>query len=96
VADNGFVSLNAIRKGTPTPEEALAEIRRLYFRTSKQTIAGDLGRAIELLRAIADEEIRDKAAVFMDGLQQMQNEWQAQERRKKPRDSGTRPPRKKG
>jgi hypothetical protein len=35
-----------------------AEIRRLYFRTTKQTIHDDLAKALDLLKSMASEEER--------------------------------------
>jgi hypothetical protein len=72
---DGFVALKSLRKGAPDPTEAIAEIRRIYFTTSKKTIDNDLAHAIEMLKSIPDEDTRDRAAVYMDGLQQMKNEW---------------------
>lgn len=71
----GFVSLTSLRKGPPDPEAALAEIRRIYFKTTKRTIESDLAHAIELLKALPDEETREKATVYMEGLNQMRRDW---------------------
>jgi hypothetical protein len=57
------------------PVDPVAEIRRLYYATSKQTILRDLARAIELLKQLPSDEERERAAVFMDGLAQMRSEW---------------------
>ena len=57
------------------PLDPLAEIRRLYFATSKQTVARDLARAIDLLKQLPGETERQRAAVFMDGLSQLRSEW---------------------
>ena len=54
---------------------SLAAIRTLYFNATKPTIQKDLTRAIDLFKALANEEEREKAAVFMDGLSQMRSEW---------------------
>lgn len=78
----GFVPLKSLRQGPPDPAEALAELRRIYFRTKRETIDNDFAHAIELLKALPDDETRDKAAVFMDGLAQMRSEWAARNRRK--------------
>ena len=45
----GFVSLTALRGAPVDAQTALAEIRRIYFNTTRQTIANDLAQAIELL-----------------------------------------------
>ena len=58
-----------------TPLDALAEIRRLYYNTTRSTIQKDLARAVELLRSMPDEDARQRAAVYMDGLSQMRSEW---------------------
>lgn len=69
----------------------IAEIKRLYFKTTRQTIQQDLAKALDLLKSVATEEERERAAVYMDGLAQMRSDW-ARERNskmKKPRrDSG--------
>jgi hypothetical protein len=81
----GFVSLTSLKGGLPDPKAALAEIRRIYFATTRQTIDNDFAHAIELLRSLPDEETREKASVYMEGLAQMQREWQAPARRKRAR-----------
>ena len=58
-----------------TPDEAVAEIKRLYFQTRRATIQRDLARAIDLLKSLPTEEDRERAAVYMDGLAQMRAEW---------------------
>jgi hypothetical protein len=55
--------------------DAIAAIRKLYYGTTKATVARDLERAIDLLKAVPDEEARERAAVYMDGLAQMRSEW---------------------
>jgi hypothetical protein len=72
---HGFVSLNTLRTGPPDPQQALAEIRRIYFKTTQQTIQHDLAHAISLLKTLPTEEEREKARVYMDGLAQMRSEW---------------------
>jgi hypothetical protein len=71
----GFVSMNTLREGPPDPERALAEIRKIYFKTTRQTIEHDLAHAIELLKSLPTEEDRERARVYMDGLSQMRSEW---------------------
>ena len=56
-------------------DEKLAEIKRLYFRTSKKTIKQDFAKALDLLKSLASEEERERAAVYMDGLSQMRSDW---------------------
>lgn len=71
----GFVPLAALRKGAPEPERVLAEIRTIYFKTTRRTIQDDLAHAIALLRSLPSEDDREKAAVYMDGLSQLRSEW---------------------
>jgi len=56
-------------------DEKLAEIRRLYFNTTAETIQRDLERALDLLKSMASEDERDRAAVFMEGLAEMRADW---------------------
>lgn len=79
----GFISLGSLKQGPPDPEAALAEIRKIYFRTTRQTIEHDLAHAIELLKSLPTEEQREKATVFMQGLSEMEREWRAKEKRGK-------------
>jgi hypothetical protein len=58
-----------------TPDATLAEIRRLYFNTTRETIQQDLTRALDLLKSLASEEQRERATVYMDGLAQMRSDW---------------------
>ena len=62
-------------------DDKLAEIRRLYFKTTAKTIQQDLEKALDLLKLMDSEEERERAAVYMEGLAQMRKDWQ----RKKPR-----------
>ena len=52
-----------------------AEIKRLYYETTKQTIQQDLAKALDLLKSMNSEEERERAAVYMDGMAQMRSEW---------------------
>jgi hypothetical protein len=56
-------------------DDKLAEIRRLYFQTTSQTIQRDLDRALDLLKSMASEEERERATVFMEGLAEMRRDW---------------------
>ena len=58
-----------------------AEIRRLYFTTTKQTIQEDLAKALDLLKSMASEEERERAAVYMEGMAQMRAEWGKQKKK---------------
>jgi hypothetical protein len=64
-----------IRLTLLTADEKIAEIRRLYFNTSRETIADDFAKALDLLTSLASEEERERAAVFMDGLAEMRADW---------------------
>jgi hypothetical protein len=57
--------------------DPLREIRQLYFNTTRTTIQRDLRRAVALLKAMPDDDARQRAAVYMDGLSQMRSEWAA-------------------
>ena len=56
-------------------DDKLAEIKRLYYQTSRATIKADLAKAIDLLKSMASEEERERVAVYMDGLSQMRSDW---------------------
>ena len=77
----GFVPLKSLRHGPADPQAVLEEIRRIYFKTTTQTIQHDLAHAIALLRTLPAEEDRDKARVYMDGLSQMRSEWARRKKR---------------
>jgi hypothetical protein len=66
-----------------TAEEKLAEIRRLYFKTARQTIQQDLERALDLLKSMNSEEERERATVYMEGLAQMRSDWFKKSKRKR-------------
>jgi hypothetical protein len=55
--------------------DPLAEIRKLYFETTKASIERDFARALDLLKSMASEAERSRATVFMHGLAQMRSEW---------------------
>lgn len=54
---------------------ALEEIRKLYFNAKRGTVKKDIVRAIDLFKTLTNEDDRQKAAVYMDGLSQMRSEW---------------------
>ena len=72
---DGFVSLKSVKQGAPDAASALADIRRIYFETTKKTIENDFAHAIELLKSLPTEDERERAAVFMEGLATMRKEW---------------------
>jgi len=56
-------------------DQKLAEIKRLYFRTTRHTIQEDLAKALDLLKSMTTEEERERATVYMEGLAQMRRDW---------------------
>jgi hypothetical protein len=78
----GFIALKSLKRGPLEADAALAEIRRIYFNTTRQTIDNDLAHAIELLKGLPSDEFRERATVFMHGLSEMQREWAAADKRK--------------
>ena len=55
--------------------DRVAAIRTLYFGASKATIEQDFDQAIDLLKSMASEDERDRAAVYMEGLAEMKAQW---------------------
>src|SRR5436190_8710071 len=66
-------------------DEKIAEIKRLYFRTTRQTVQEDLAKALDLLKSMPSEEDRERATVFMEGLAEMRRDWSRPALRGKPR-----------
>lgn len=64
-------------------EDKHAEIRRLYFKTTRQTIQQDLEKALDLLKSMASEAERERATVYMEGLAQMRRDWAGTNKNKK-------------
>jgi hypothetical protein len=58
-----------------SPDDKIAEIKRLYYKTTKATIQEDLTKALDLLKSMANEEERERVAVYLDGMSQMRSEW---------------------
>ena len=75
--DLGFVALSSLKKkpAAADPAAVLAELRRIYFKTTKKTIEHDFAHAISLLKTIQSEEDRQKASVFMEGINELRKEW---------------------
>ena len=65
-----------------SPDDKLAEIRRLYFQTTAKTIQQDLEKALDLLKSMNSEEERERATVYMEGLAQMRKDWQGKKKRR--------------
>lgn len=66
-------------------DDKLAEIRRLYFSTTKQTIHDDLAKALDLLKSMTSEAERERATVYMEGLAQMRSDWARTGKKPRPR-----------
>lgn len=56
-------------------DDKLAEIRRLYFNATRQTLKADLAKALDLLKSMASEDERERATVYMHGLAEMGKDW---------------------
>jgi len=65
-----------------TPDDKIAEIKRLYYRTTRQTITVDLAKALQILKSMNGGDERERAAVYMDGLSQMRSDWTRKEMKK--------------
>lgn len=70
-----FVPLRSLKGDPLDVAAALAEIRQIYFKTSKKTIEHDLAHALELLKAMPTEDDRERATVYMHGLSEMARQW---------------------
>jgi hypothetical protein len=71
-----------------TSDDKLAEIRHLYFTTTRQTIQADLEKALDLLKSMGTEEERERATVYMEGMAQMRSDWNRKKRgQRKPDDA---------
>ena len=68
-----------------TTDQKVAEIKRLYYRTTARTIHQDLAKALDLLKSMTGEEERGRAAVYMDGLSQMRSDWSRKSKKGKPK-----------
>ncbi len=58
--------------------DEIAEIRRIYFATTQNTIQRDLERAIDILKSLNDDDERGKASGYMEGLNELRKEWKGQ------------------
>ena len=76
---DGFVPLKSLTQRSGDPQAALDELRKIYFKTTKQTIDNDLMHAIELFKQLREED-QDKGAVYMEGIGQMRKEWGAKKK----------------
>ena len=62
---------------------AFDEIKHLYFNATRTTIQRDVERAIDLLKSMPNDDERQRAAVYMDGLSQMRSEWAGKGRKER-------------
>jgi hypothetical protein len=60
--------------------DTIEEIRKMYFAATPKTIERDLDRAIDILKLLKTDEERSKAAVFMEGLNELRKEWKKDKR----------------
>ena len=58
-----------------TDGNKLAEIREIYFKTTRATILRDFDRAIDILKSMESEKERERATVYMQGLAEMRKEF---------------------
>jgi hypothetical protein len=56
-------------------EATLARLKALYFEATAATIADAFDEAIDLLKTLPSEEERERAAVYMEGLAEMRQEF---------------------
>jgi hypothetical protein len=61
-------------------DDVIAEIRQIYFKTTRATVERDFDRAIDLLKSIRLPQDRQRATVFMEGLAEMKSEWRRRKR----------------
>ena len=59
----------------PESADKLSRIREIYFRARPATIERDIACAVAILKSMASEADRERAAVFMQGLNEMRGEW---------------------
>jgi hypothetical protein len=60
-----------------TVDETLARLKALYFETTQATIDNAFDEAIDLLKTLPTEADRERAAVYMEGLAEMRQEWRS-------------------
>ena len=66
-----------------TVDETLARLKALYFETTQATIEQAFDEAIDLLKTLPDEADRERAAVYMEGLAEMRQEWRSAKKPKR-------------
>ena len=68
--------------GAMTVDETLARLKALYFETTQATIEDAFDEAIDLLKTLPSDDERERAAVYMEGLAEMRQEWRSAARPK--------------
>jgi hypothetical protein len=58
-----------------TVDETLARLKALYFETTPSTIEDAFDEAIDLLKTLPSDDERERAAVYMEGLAEMKQEF---------------------
>jgi hypothetical protein len=71
-----------------TVAETLARLERLYYEATAATIAEAFDEAIDLLKTLPSEADRERAAVYMEGLAEMKQEFGGGRPAGRPRGSG--------
>jgi hypothetical protein len=66
-----------------TVDETLARLKALYFETTQATIEQAFDEAIDLLKTLPSEADRERAAVYMEGLAEMRQEWRSAKKPKR-------------
>ena len=84
---DGFVSLKSLKREAPSSRDTLDLIRKIYFKTTRQTIENDFAHAIELLKGLESEGEREKATAYMHGLSELRKEWTPRKRASKSKGS---------
>jgi hypothetical protein len=63
-----------------TVDETLARLKVLYFETTPATIEDAFDEAIDLLKTLPSDDERERAAVYMEGLAEMKQEFASAQR----------------
>jgi len=58
-----------------TVDETLARLKALYFDATPATIGAAFDEAIDLMKALPSDDDRARAAVYMEGLAEMRQEF---------------------
>lgn len=60
--------------------DPIDEIKQIYYKATAQSIDEDFARAIDLLKTVPDEDTRGRAAVYMEGLAEMRDDWEQRQK----------------